>query len=444
MANPRRTSVANRPGIYYHETSNGQRRYEISYTDSDGRRRWKTVEGDLKAAQKARADISTRIDKGERVAPTRATIAEVAPEALAAAPDLRPRTRERYESALATHVLPRLGRVRVSELRKHHVAGLIASMRSGVYYVRQDERGKLVPASQEGRLVAVNHGRPAAGWTIRGTLSPLSLIMEYAIEEGMAAANPVAQLRGGKGRRSGLPPVSGREMRTLERDEIPRLLKAAPDRYRALLATAVFTGLRLGELLGLTWADVDLEAGFVRVQKQLGRSGERVEPKTKQAKRDVVIFGALGKVLAEHKLRSGFSQPGDFVFASDSEAGMPLQPSNVRRRGLAKAVADAGLDGEGRPKLRWHDLRHTAASLLIAEGLDVVFVSRQLGHANPSITLSVYAHLFDRVRHAERTRDALEASFGTLVEHAAGEGRLAAAGAASGEVAQLRELASGG
>jgi integrase len=132
------------------------------------------------------------------------------------------------------------------------------------------------------------------------------------------------------------------------------------------------------------------------------------------------------------------------VFASESEAGTALAPSNVRRRGLEKAVRDAGLKDPSRPKLRWHDLRHTYASLLIAEGLDVVFVSRQLGHANPAITLSVYAHLFDRVRHAERTRDALEASFGSLVEHSAGEGRRPAANPPPAEVASLREFATSG
>ena len=317
---------------------------------------------------------------------------------MAAATDLRPRTRERYESALATHVLPRLGRVRVSELRKHHVTSLVSSMWAGVYFARQGERGKLVPASKgEGRLVEVTRrdkeGRPvpSAGWTIRGTLSPLSLVMDYAVEEGMAAANPVAQLRGGKGRKRGLPSVAGREKRILAREEIPLLLKAAGDRYRALLATAVFTGLRQGELLGLTWGDVDFEAEVVRVRRQLGDGGRRVEPKTPQAVRDVVLMPALANILRQHKLGSPHSRPPDFVFSSDSEVGTPMQASNVRRRGLEKAVSDAGLNGEGRPRLRFHDLRHSFASLLIAEGCDVVFVSRQLGHANPSITLSIYA-----------------------------------------------------
>jgi hypothetical protein len=98
--------------------------------------------------------------------------------------------------------------------------------------------------------------------------------------------------------------------------------------------------------------------------------------------------------------------PTDFVFASQTGTG--LQHRNVAPSGLEPALRRAGLGGSDKPRFRFHDCRHSFASLLIAEGLDVVFVSRQLGHANRSITLSVYSHLFDRQRHADRTRDALE------------------------------------
>ena len=98
---------------------------------------------------------------------------------------------------------------------------------------------------------------------------------------------------------------------------------------------------------------------------------------------------------------------------------------NVTRRGLAAAITKAGLDGEGEPRLRFHDLRHTFASLLIAQGLNVVFVSRQLGHASPSFTLDVYGGLFDRAEHARRATEALEADFGELLRgRAQGDARV--------------------
>jgi hypothetical protein len=89
---------------------------------------------------------------------------------------------------------------------------------------------------------------------------------------------------------------------------------------------------------------------------------------------------------------------------------------NVARRGLEEALEGAGL-----PHMRFHDPRHTAASLMVSEYPDVVFVSRQLGHANPAITLSVYAHLFDGAHHAQAMRAKLEASHGTGMETAAGD-----------------------
>jgi integrase len=119
---------------------------------------------------------------------------------------------------------------------------------------------------------------------------------------------------------------------------------------------------------------------------------------------------SLAALLREHKLASGHSRPDDPVFATLS--GRPMYYRNVSRRGLSVAVRKGGLNEGGAPRLRFHDLRHTFASLLIAQGLNVVFISRQLGHASPSITLDVYGGLFDRAEHARRAIEGLEAAFG--------------------------------
>ncbi len=206
-------------------------------------------------------------------------------------------------------------------------------------------------------------------------------------------------------------------MRFLEREEIGDLLDAAGDLYRALLATAIFTGLRLGELLGVAWGDINFAASVIHVRKQLDRNGQRVDPKTPQAVRDVVMMPALERILKARKKEAfarGHARPTDFVFCS--QVGGPMHYRNVSRRGLDLAAKRAGLNGDDRASLRFHDLRHTFASLLIAEGLNITYVSRQLGHADPSITLRVYAHLFDHAVHAERARAALEASFSGLLE----------------------------
>ena len=177
------------------------------------------------------------------------------------------------------------------------------------------------------------------------------------------------------------------------------LLESVPDRYHAAIATALFSGLRLSELLGLLWRDVDFDRGVLHVSHQLARDGSRTQLKRPAARRDVVLMPELAALLRRHRLASPFSRDEDLVFCSGR--GRTIGHRNLTARGLEKAGSRAGLSG-----VTFHVLRHTFASLLIDQGHDVVFVSRQLGHANPS-TLKVYAHLFDHERHAEQARERL-------------------------------------
>lgn len=183
--------------------------------------------------------------------------------------------------------------------------------------------------------------------------------------------------------------------------------------YRALIATALYTGMRLSELLGLIWDDVDLAGGSVHVRAQLSRArtdapAKRVSPKTRTAARQIPIPPQLTAVLREHRAGSPHSAGIDWVFATRN--GTPLSQRNVQRSALTRAARMAGLDRD-RSRLRFHDLRHTFASHLIIDlHLDVVQVSRILGHANVSTTLDVYTHLFDEARHAADIRSRMAGS----------------------------------
>jgi integrase len=181
-------------------------------------------------------------------------------------------------------------------------------------------------------------------------------------------------------------------------------LDAAPTRYRLAIACGLFSGLRLSELLGLTWEDIDLRGETIRVRFRLGRDGKRRSLKTAAARRDVILMSQLANELRKWRLASPFSSDGDLVFCSIG--GKTIGHRNLTARGLEKAAKRAGLQG-----VTFHVLRHTFASMLIGNGHDPVFVSRQLGHANASITLKVYAHLFDAERHAAK---ACEGSRGRL------------------------------
>jgi integrase len=131
--------------------------------------------------------------------------------------------------------------------------------------------------------------------------------------------------------------------------------------------------------------------------------------KTVTARRSVVLMPTLVRLLREHRLRSARSLEHDAVFGQPD--GNPLMQATCRYQ-LRRAALRTGLSqNPEQPRLRLHDLRHTFASLLIAQGANVVFVSRQLGHASSNTTLGFYAHLFDWAEHAKRTSDLLEASF---------------------------------
>jgi integrase len=400
---PRRLKVANRRGIYYRDTAAG-RRYEITYVDSTGRRRWQTIEGRLREAEAALDETRTRLRRGERIAPTNARLGAYAESWLDSQRGrLRPKTITTYETALRRHVLPRLGRLKLTEITEDDVAVLIAEMMEGIYYEERD-----------GRLVKLHRCGGFATWTVRGTVSPLSALLAHAARRGLVPINVVSRLERGE-----RPAPIEREKRILTTEEIKSLLDACTPKYRPIVATGIGTGLRLGELLGLVWADIDFDAGFVRVRKQLDLKAVRVDPKTPKAIRDVVLSPQLGRLLRELKA-SAFARanakPGDPVFASD--AGTPMERRNVAERGLGQAIKRAGLDDPAQPKITMHSLRDTFASHLILDlALDVVQVSRQLGHSKPSITANTYARLFDQARHAEAIRTAMGASdFGAALD----------------------------
>jgi integrase len=189
------------------------------------------------------------------------------------------------------------------------------------------------------------------------------------------------------------PRPDPRPQRALGQDEIARLLAACAPRYRLLIVTALYAGLRISELLALTWADIDLDAGIIHVRAQLSRAhrgipARRVAPKTKAAIRDIPLVPQLGGLLREHWGATPFGEPHDYLFVTAERT--PLGHRNVEGRALQRAVGAAGLNTSGVPGPRFPDLRHTFAShLTIDLGLDVAQVSRILGHASVATTLNI-------------------------------------------------------
>jgi len=312
---------------------------------------------------------------------TRATFGDLAAEWLAEqtarldAGEMSPRTYEAYELALRRHMLPAFGSRQARGITVDELVDWIRDMRRAGY----------------------------APHSVHNYWAPINLVMRFAVRRGALASNPADQLTSAERPKPGL----GRR-RFLDKHEMECLLSAATDRYRVAIACGLFAGLRLSELLGLVWDDIDFRGEAIRVRFQMGRDGKRRPLKTAAARRDVILMKPLASELLRLRVASPFSGPGDLVFCSTM--GATIGHRNLTARGLEKAATRSGVDGA-----TFHVLRHTFASMLIARGHDPVFVSRQLGHANPAITLKVYAHLFDGVRHAREARRGLENEYGDLL-----------------------------
>ena len=189
-----------------------------------------------------------------------------------------------------------------------------------------------------------------------------------------------------------------KEMVALSADETRRLLEAAGgDRLEALYILAVHTGMRQGEMLALRWQDVDMESAVMSVRRTLTRSGGKVvfgEPKTKKSRRSIRLTPQAVEALRSHlerqledmEILGDHYQDQGLVFTTNT--GGPINPSNLRQRSFAQLLKRAGL-----PHMRFHDLRHTCATLLLSRGVHPKFVQELLGHATIAITLDTYSHV---------------------------------------------------
>jgi integrase len=215
------------------------------------------------------------------------------------------------------------------------------------------------------------------------THAVLRAALRYGIRIGVIRHNPADAV---------IPPrPQRREVRTLTAQEAQVLFDSAPTpTLRALFAVLTTTGMRIGEALGLKWSDVNFEQGTVSIQRAVQRQKDRglvyIEPRTALSRRTVQLTSFALSELRQHRARSAVSHVNtDIVFASD--AGTLLDPTNVTHR-FQQTRERAGL-----PALRLHDLRHTAATLMLQEGVHPSVVREMLGHSTVMLTLGTYSHV---------------------------------------------------
>ena len=240
---------------------------------------------------------------------------------------------------------------------------------------------RISTATVEGFITA----KQAAGVSlpmIKKLMVTLGQVMGYAARHKMISHNPVRDAErpkatGAPGKQNG--------MQILEPDQIKALIEATPDqKYRTLFLTAIMTGARQGELLGLKWSDLDLDRKQLHIRRTFNHD-KFFEPKTEGSKRRIDLSPMVIKALAEWKLKSGGQDDG-LIFPN--AAGNPMDKGHMMTRHFYPARKAARI-----PAIRFHDLRHTYASLLLAQGVNVKYIQTQLGHASPTTTLNVYSHL---------------------------------------------------
>lgn len=302
-----------------------------------------------KDAVEAEAEAKRRLILGERPVREEIAFSDLARKWLVSRSGVRQSTKDDYRVCLQ-HVLPRLGGLLVSDIGRRDVDELIADLTS-----------RYAPS------------------TVRKTIVVLKMVLRSAVDWEYIDRIPVGESR------LSLPKVPRRQFRPLEPAEVRQLIDAAPEYWRPWFITAVTTGLRRGELFGLTWSDLDLRRGELFVRHQLLGNG-LVEPKSDAAHRRIPLPPITVTALSAH--RAVCPQTAlDLVFPMPS--GAVVCPGNWQRRVFVPTRIAAGL-----PALRIHDLRHVYASALIRQGLSIKYVQTVLGHSDASVTLNIYGWLY--------------------------------------------------
>jgi len=339
-------------------------------TKADGKpqRYYETVKGKKSNAQRRLRELLTTIDNGTYAPPSHLTVTQLLKEWQAGycKTNCCFRTQDTYDYIVRWHLIPAFGHVKLESLQP--------------------------------RMIQTFYGKACETLSKRTVLHIhriLSQALKWAVRQGYIGRNPAEMVD---------PPVpTHRNMSTLSPEEVCLLLERAQgNAFYGVIYTAISTGLRRNEILGLRWRDVDLLMTSISVSQIIDKTKDRLlfkEPKTQKSRRRISITPKLACFLREHqrKQEQVFMEQGkildldDLVFCHPD--GRPFDPSTVTHS-FGKIVRSLGL------KVRFHDLRHSCASLMLREGVHPKIVSEMLGHSTIAITLDVYSHIMPGMQEA--------------------------------------------
>jgi integrase len=331
--------------------------------------RFVTVRGTKREAQRELIRLLAEVGAGTAVAPDKVTVGEYVAAWIANHTGLAAKTRERYGQLADKQIIPHLGTILLQKLRPQHIAD---------WHTTLLQRGG-------------TKGGPLSARTVRDCGALLRTILQTAARLEAIGRNVALSVR---------PPKNvAAEVEILTAEQIDTVLDALGDHeLQPIVVLALATGMRRGEIAALAWGNVDLDKGTVRVERSAEQTAAGVNfkaPKTRAGLRTISLPASAVAMLREHHVRQaeqrlllGLGRPGatNLVFTrADAE---PWPPNEISRHWY-ELTRRYNL-----PRVAFHALRHTHASALIAAGLDIVSISKRLGHASPTITLNVYAHKF--------------------------------------------------
>jgi integrase len=373
MMTKRRTRRARGDGGY---RSRGGDSWELKFPATDpatGQRRFRyvTFKGTETAARSKLRELVKQAEDGTLVASDRKTLGDLL-DAWQETLTVSPKTAERYKELVRLHIRPHLGALKVQALQPMRIE-------------------KFYNDLQAGRRPDGKEGRALAPLTIRHIHRVLLKVLSKAERDRLIQSNPARQ--------ADRPKVERAEIEILTENQVREMLTKLRGRAMFLLAAlGLSTGMRRGEMLALRWRDVSLDGAELTVQQSLEQTKEGLRfkpPETKHARRTISLPAFAVAALRAHKIAQaqerlslGLGRDDDDALVFRRPDGTPMRPDMVSSE-WRKMVVSAKL-----PKVSLHALRHTHASQLIASGMDVLTISRRLGHGAPSITLDVYSHLF--------------------------------------------------
>jgi integrase len=339
-----------------------QLKFDVGTIDGKRRTRYATVRGTFKDAQRELTRLTHAADTGTLPDPTAMSLAEYLRAWLDSAHAQSPKTLERYRELAERQIIPHLGETKLQKLTPEAV--------------RQWHSTLL--------------GQGLAPRTVGHAHRLLQLVLGCAVTNGTLTRNVAAV--------NAVPKVEDTEIEILTAEQITELLAGLEGHALFPIASlALATGMRRGELLGLQWSDVDLDKAMLRVERSVEetRAGLRIKsPKTKRGRRNVALPPAAVTMLREQRkrqieLRLALGQGGQPTLVFSTVEGKLLSPDNLSRDW--RRVCNA----KKLPRVSFHALRHTHASVLISAGEDILTISRRLGHSKASVTLDTYGHLME-------------------------------------------------